>query len=314
MRDSLLWTRRIVLIAVLLPAPYCACAQSAVSKQGQMSGALVEHPERLTGHWETPAGPDSVVGLDINLITKIPGAVTSLASVEQHEEHIYFSAYQRNGAELKGCNGRTQWNGKQLVMHFVPSTKDDRAIDIDLAYNEKLETWTGLFHCGIFSENVTLRRPTPGPNIKVSPLVGTWAGADIQDSGRCLHIVEQSDGAFSGWEDGLQMPGRACYANGLKPPAQSYETYGDWVNVLPTKDRSFSIELDAHSAGCCSHTVTGTLSADNMTLKAEWPQGVLQLSNSTIWRKIQGDSCRVLPKYRSQTALPRCPPGTVVKR
>lgn len=311
-----------MLIVVLLPAPYFACAQSDVSKKGRMTGIIVEHPERLTGLWEAQEGPDSVVGLDIKLITKIPGAVTSLTGVEQHEEQIYFGVYQRHGAELKfgdenylhDPRNDTQWNGNHLVYHYVPRTTDELAFDIDLTFEEKEDTWTGLFHRGSFSEYVTLRRPIPGPNVKVSPLVGTWASSDLSDSGRCLHIVEQSDGAFAEWQDMLDMPGRGCYANGLMPPGQSDEYYGDRVKVLQKADHTYSIEFNAYSAGCCSHTFTGTMSADNKTLKTVWQPDSIPLSNSSTWRKIQGDSCRVLPNYQPQTALPRCPPGTVVQR
>jgi hypothetical protein len=314
MRDALCWICRLALIALLLHASDNAYTQSTAEKQAQIKGFLVEEPERLSGLWEAPAGPDSVVGLDITLSTKISGAVTSLANVEQHQEQILFRVYQRHGAELKFGGGHTQWDGKRLIMHFVSSTKDDLAIDIDLTYNEKLETWTGLFHCGSFTEDVTLRRPSPGPKVKVSPMVGTWAGAGTSDSGHCLHIVEQSDRVFAGWQDMLKMPGRDCYANGLKPPDQSREYYGEPVKVIQTDDHAFSIVFGAYSAVCCQLTLTGTVSADNSTLNAAWLPGSLQrLPNSLTWRKVQGNSCRVLPNYRQRTTLPSCPPGTVVK-
>jgi hypothetical protein len=295
MRISRVWTAAPALGILLLSILHCAFAQDQTDQPGVMKGKIVARPERLSGLWEMAIGSGEVVGIHLMLITKIEGAATSLTSVPQYLEYLQVGVYQRN-KELKfgdenffgdSGEGGAQWDGKRLLLKFVPRTAEDMAIDLDLTYDEKLETWSGRFHRGGFSGDVILRRPGAG-----NAMTGTWV-SDSPGMNGCVHIVQQLDGTLVGWSDVLQMPGLYRYANGLKPPNESLEHYGNLVKVTQTSPETLLIEFNAYGAMCCSHTFAAIVSADGTIFNGGWQAGPNQYPFKATWSKVHGDSCRL---------------------
>ena len=296
MRISRVWAAAPVLGTLLLPILHCAFVQAQTDQPGVTKGKIVARPERLSGLWEMAIGSGEVIGIHLMVITKIEGAATSLTSVPQYQEHLQVGVYQRD-KELKFGDenyfvdsqqgGGVQWDGRRLQLKFVPRVAGDPAIDLDLTYDEKLDTWSGRFHRGGFSGDVTLRRPGVE-----NAMTGTW----VSDSGGvngCVHVVQQLDGTLEGWSDGLQTPGLDRYANGLKPPDESHEYYGNLVKVAQMNRETFSIEFNAYGGLCCSHTFVGTVSADGATFDGGWQAGPNQMPFKATWSKVPGDSCRL---------------------
>jgi hypothetical protein len=263
---------------------------------------IIEEPERLSGVWETEIGSGKTIGLHFNLITEIEGSPTSLTRILQYEYHLDIGVYQKSGKDLKygdqnyfslSGDGAAFWDGKRLILKFAPPpTSRLPAIDLNLTYDEKQETWTGLFHRDSFSGDVTLRRPNADKSVAASKLAGTWAGTGSPDRIGCLHIVQRPDGTLEGWSDGLQLPGLTRYANGLKAPQKTFEYYGETINVSQTDQAVFSIEFGATSPMCCAHTFVGQLSADGALLDGSWQPGPNQSASKANWKRVLGDSCR----------------------
>ncbi len=274
-------------------------AQSQSTSPGMALGETTTSPERLSGVWETSDGSNGVVGLHFMLTTTIAGAAKTLAGVSQTVESLSVGVFQRKGPELRlgdennfsvGADSGVSWDGKHLAVKWVSRVVSDPAIDIDLIYDKDRQTWSGLFHRGAFSERVTLRRPAVNSGQAASPLTGTWASSRRGVNG-CVHVVQDTDGTLAGWSDDLQLTGLYHYANGLKPPQQSFERYGDLVKVKQTGTTSFSIEFKAYTAMCCSHTYVGTISDDGLTLNGGWQAGPNQTPMNLTWKKKPGDSC-----------------------
>jgi hypothetical protein len=265
-----------------------------------MKGTTVEHPERLSGVWETVVGPGEAVGIHLQLITKIVAEPTSLAHLAQSQEHLSFGVYRRSGKGLNfgdqnffmcGPDEGVSWDGRRLVLHWEPRLITDPAIDLDLSFDEHEQTWSGLFHRGDFSGYVDLRRPAAEPAGEVSPLVGTWADGQPGIS-RCLHVTQQQDGTLVGWTDSLQARVLSDRPNSPKPPDETYEYYGNLVNIARVKNGAFSFEFGVDSALCCSHTVLGSVSAEGLTFSRYSRAETNQLGVNETWRKVPGDSCR----------------------
>ncbi len=132
------------LAILFLPMLYRVCAHAQTEQPGVTKGKIIARPERLSGLWEMAIGSGEVVGVHLMLITKIEGAATSLTSVPQYQEHLHVGVYQRN-KELKFGDenyfgdsqqgGGVQWDGRRLLLKFVPHVAGDPAIDLDLTYD-----------------------------------------------------------------------------------------------------------------------------------------------------------------------------------
>ncbi|QHN04757.1 hypothetical protein FTO74_16375 [Granulicella sp. WH15] len=282
-----------------LVTPIPGYPQSQTERPGLMKGKPVESPEKMSGVWESSDGSQGIVGLHFLLTTKVAGAPTTLAGIPQTEEHLMIGVYQRTSLQLRQGDHNyfmdtpdsgVSWDGKRLVLEWTPRVAGDPAIDLDLIYDKHQEIWSGRFHRGEFSGHVMLRRPTVRGNGAASSLTGTWVSNRPGMNG-CVHIVQGSDGTLMGWSDDLQLSGRYRYANGLKPPEQTFEQYGDLVKAEQTGKNSFSIEFKAYTAMCCSRTYIGILSDDGLTLNGGWQAGPNQTPINLAWRKVRGDSC-----------------------
>jgi hypothetical protein len=107
----------------------------------------------------------------------------------------------------------------------------------------------------------------------------------------CLHIPQQQDGSLTAWSDDLQTLGRVRYANGIQPPAQTREQYGEIAKAKLDASGRITVELRAYTAGCCSHSITASLSPDGQLLSGSWLAGMNQDSSAVEWKKIPGISC-----------------------
>ena len=159
-----------------------------------------------------------------------------------------------------------------------------------MAYDRKTQMWTGQFQRGSFSGHVILRRPASAPETKPSPFVGTWSSGGLEANG-CVHILQGANGELIGWSDDIQLTGLFRYAKGLKPPEYTIEQYGILAGVEQVNRYTVSIEFQADTPMCCSHTFFGAISYDGSTLAVRWPEGVNQAPRNASWKKMLHDSC-----------------------
>jgi hypothetical protein len=90
---------------------------------------------------------------------------------------------------------------------------------------------------------------------------------------------------------GQGNPGRVRYANGIQPPAQTREHYGEIAKAKLDAPDQITVELRAYTAMCCSHPFTAKISDNGMTLSGAWPSGPNQAPRVAEWGEMQGNSC-----------------------
>jgi hypothetical protein len=267
----------------------------------------VDHPEALSGVWETSNGHGGAVGIHIELMTSVSDDADPPAWTPQLWQHLELGVFERKGPELvfgeegyfaddlRG-GGVTLKNGR-LQLHFVSRWEDTPSVDLDLLHQPD-DCWRGRFHRGGFDSVVTLCRPTPDSTVTPSPLVGTWSS----DYGGCIHIFESEPGTFTGWSDALQIPGRTIYGRSEPEPHGLLEAYGDLAKVNLDDSGEVSLEFNAYSGFCCSQLLKGKLSADGSTIQGRFATGLNQFPHTAKWTKMPGDSCvkpSTLPKHPS---------------
>ena len=180
----------------------------------------------------------------------------------------------------------TSWDGHRLTIHLLRA--DLPKVNVDLTWHEETQTWSGLFERSAFREQVLLQRPSS--KALASPFVGTWS--DTRGlMNNCLHIAQQQDGALAAWSDDIQAPGRVRYANGIQPPAQIQQHYGEIARAEVDAHGQIKVELRAYTALCCSHPLTAKLSADGQSLSGAWLAGPNQAPRPVEWRRMPGISC-----------------------
>ncbi len=253
-------------------------------------------PDALAGRWEAPDGHGGAVGMNIIVTTHIDGAPTSITGHVQYEDEFVAGIYQRTGPDVEplgfnffssAAGGGMTWDGHQLAIHLV-GKGDPRKVNLDLIWHEESQMWSGLFERDSFHEHVSLKRPTSMAS--ESPLVGTWSDkAGMMNN--CLHISQEKDGALTAWSDDLQTPGRMRYANGIQPPTQTMEHYGEIAKAKMDAPDQITVELRAYTAMCCSHPFTAKLSADGQSLSGSWLPGPNQAPRPVTWLRMPSDSC-----------------------
>jgi hypothetical protein len=284
-----------ILTILLFVAYGCAWAQEKRSPPD---------PDAIAGRWEAPDGQGGAVGMNIIITTHIDGAPTSIAGHVQYEDEFIAGIYQRTGQDVEplgfnffssAAGGGMIWDGHHLAIH--PGGKGDfPKMNLDLIWHEESQTWSGLFERGSFREQVSLKRPTS--TASKSPFVGTWSDkAGMMNN--CLHISQEKDGALTAWSDDLQTPGRLRYANGIQPPTQTMEHYGEIAKAKMDAPDQITIELRAYTAMCCSHSFTAKLSTDGQSLLGSWLVGSNQVQRPLIWVRMPSNSC--VSASRSET-------------
>jgi len=311
----------LLLAALVTPGfwPQSSVTTGAEANPGDRSFYLdqpVGHPEALSGIWEASNGQGGAVGIHMVLMTNVSGDADPPAWTPQKWQHLEFGVFQRKGPEMAfGEEGFfaddprggsvTLQNGR-LRLHFISTWKDTPSVDLDLMRQEG-DCWHGRFHRGSFDSVVTLCRPTPGSEVRQSPLVGTWAQFTGLGSG-CIHIAQIGRDTFAGWSDSLEIPGKVIFGNNIPGPHWLFQEFGTLARVHMNEDGEVSLELGAYNPMCCSRTFKGHLSTDGNMIVGDFPPGTNQSPHAAVWTKMAEDSCvdpATLPK-----ALPKaCPPG-----
>ena len=262
----------------------------------QQDASLIPSPEALAGRWEAPDGHGGAVGMNIVLTTYIHGTPASLVGQPQFEEEFTVGVYQRTGPDVEpfGFNffnapqfGAT-WDGHRLGIHLTGKA-DLPTTDVELVWHPESQTWSGLFERGPFRKQVVLKRPVSKST--KSPFVGTWFEKGGGMMNNCVHIAQQQDGVLAAWSDDIMIPGRVRYANGIKPPAQTREHYGEIAKAKLDAPDQITVELRAYTAMCCSHSFTAKIAENGTTLSGAWPSGPNQSPGVVEWEKMQGNSC-----------------------
>ncbi len=234
--------------------------------------------------------------MNIIITTHIDGVPMSIAGHPQYEDEFSVGLYQRTEPDVKplGFNffsrtegGPMTWDGHQLTIHLL-GKNDLPNVNVDLIWNEGSQTWSGLFERGSFSRRVSLTRPTS--TTPESSLVGTWFDKD-GSMNNCVHISQEKHGALTAWADDLQTPGRIRYTNGMQPPTQTTEHYGEIAKAKMDASDQITVELRAYTAMCCSHPFTAKLSADKQSLSGIWLAGPNQAPRPVKWLRMPSNSC-----------------------
>jgi hypothetical protein len=253
-------------------------------------------PDALAGRWETPDGHGGAVGMNVIVTTYIDGTPSNIAGHAQHVSNITVGLYQRTGPDVEelgfsffpaAIDGGTNGDGYRLVIQF-PGRGAISAVNLDLVWHEQSQTWNGLFESGAFRGQVSLQRPASKSS--VSPFAGAWSRTHAMMN-NCLHIAQQQDSSLTAWSDDLQALGRVRYANGIQPPAQTREQYGEIAKAKLDASGQITVELRAYTAGCCSHSFTARLSPDGQLLSGSWLTGPNQDPSEVEWKKMPGISC-----------------------
>jgi hypothetical protein len=261
-------------------------------------GIPVDHPESLSGLWETSNGKGGAVGIHLLLTTNAPADATTLDGIQQLWLNLEVGVYARKDSTIQfgemnyfsdsPRGGNVSYEDGRLQLHFVAPLSGDNSIDLDLKHKED-GSWTGWFHRGSFDSTVTLRRPHPDSG-KESRIVGTWLETRSVTSS-CVHIAQTSATGYVGWSDALQILGEMRFANGIPRAKFAMERYGELMAVSLQNSSSISLQLYAYNAMCCSHRFVGTLSEDGASIQGIWPPGANQAPHDALWRRMAEDSC-----------------------
>ncbi len=290
-------SRYLTLIAVPCVGLFTFAIQA--QERSFYQGKPVQHPEALSGLWETSDGRGGAIGIHLLLDTSVPGDATSLNGATQSWQELQVGVFERRGSAMQTGEanyfadsvrgGGLRFENGRLTLHFVSSFAGAPSIDLDL-HQQLGERWAGRLHRGSFDAQVILRRPgSPGVN-GTSPIVGAWS--DSSTPGRtCMHIVEEAPGEFTGWSDALLTWGSVTVAPHVARPTTAMQHYGELMKVRPEGAGRFSFELYAYSGVCCSHTFTGLPEAHGDRMEGFWPAGANQAPRKSSWRKMRGDSC-----------------------
>lgn len=80
------------------------------------------------------------------------------------------------------------------------------------------------------------------------------------------------------------------YVNGLQPPDEVFERYGEPARVKLIGADQLTVELGAYAATCCSHPFVAKLSDGGNALVGERPAGPNQAPGPVKWTRVQGSS------------------------
>jgi len=292
-------------------------------------GQSIDHPEDLSGMWETFNEHGGAIGIHLEVMTSVSGDARPILWSPQTWQHLNLSVFERKGPELafgeenyfadnvRGSSVKLE--DGHLQLHFVaPQTnrsqaqidairalgiEEPSAVDLDLM-RQPDGCWHGRFHRGSFDSMVTLCRPMRGSADAVSPLAGTWSS----DNDDCIHIFQTGPGSFIGWSDALEVPGRVVFGPNIPGPHQLYQNYGALAKIHLANNGEVSLELGAYNPICCSHLFIGTLSSDGSTLQGNFPPGPNQAPHAATWTKLSSDFC-VDPASLYRLKPIACPPG-----
>jgi hypothetical protein len=284
---------RLVPLILFIFLPSRVPAQQPQPARGTMRGFVIDHPERVSGSWEVK-GDHAIYGLHIQLASRVDGAPITLIGVQQIFHSASIQVYERTGPTRKLGDGnwfsdespQTLWTDRHLVLKQAASQIGPE-IQLDLTFDPVSDSWSGRFRRGTFDRSVTLLRPHPETAVARSPFVGTWSRP--APGNNCIHIVQTGSETLAGWSDDLATPGASRYANGIRPPVETFEQYGSIALVEAVSPGAVLIELKALTPACCSITYAGKLTPDGKKIRS----GDAMWSN---WTRVRGNSCVAAPR------------------
>jgi hypothetical protein len=290
---------RLVPLILFIFLPSRVPAQQPQAGTGTMRGVVIDHPERLSGSWEVK-GDHAIYGLHIELTTTVDGAPRTLIGVQQIFHNASIQVYERTGPTRKVGDGnwfsdespQTLWTDRHLILKQAASQIGPE-IQLDLTFDPVSDTWSGRFRRGTFDRSVTLLRPHPETAVAKSPFVGTWSRPALANN--CIHIMQTGSESLASWSDDLATPGAIRYANGIRPPVETFEHYGSIALVEVVSPRTVLIELKALTAGCCSVTYTGNLAPKGGAIQGTLGGDAMRSS----WTRARGNSCVAEPAART---------------
>jgi hypothetical protein len=286
---------RLVPLILFIFLPGCVPAQQPQPARGTMRGFVIDHPERMSGSWEVK-GDHAIYGLHIELTTRVDGAPSTLIGVQQVFHSASIQVYERTGPTRRAGDGnwfsdeppQTLWTDRHLVLKWS-APRIGPEIQLDLTFDPASDSWSGRFRRGTFDRSVTLLRPHPETALAKSPFVGTWSRPGLGNN--CIHIVQTGNESLAAWSDDLATPGAMRFANGIRPPVETFEHYGSIALVEVIPPRTVLIELKALTAGCCPITYAGNLAPNGGEIQGA-RGGDAMRSN---WTRVRGNSCVAEP-------------------
>jgi hypothetical protein len=319
----------IFVLALSTGLPTMAHGQASVTTEGEIAPAdrsfhlnqPVDDPESLSGVWQAPDGHGGAVGIQLSLGTMLSGDADPPRWTPQSWQYLEVGVFHRTGSQLEFEDqsnfsdsvrgGNVVLDHGHLLLHFIPSVWKDSAVDLDLV--RQLDgCWAGRLHRGNFDSQVQLCRPTGGPGVDPSPLVGTWVQNE-HTGDNCMHIAQTAPGAFIGWSDALQIPGSILFAPTIPTPHRLFQHFGELMKVDAAEHGRVELVFNPYNAMCCSRNYIVRLSADGSTLSLEAPSGAKGGPRSLPWKKMPGDSC-VNPAELQNARIQPCPPGQRKRR
>ena len=277
-----------VIKQTLLPIVLTAFLNGAhsASPHAPLLGSVITHPEQISGIWESE-NTQPVLGLNIQLTTKIFGQRTTLSGVPQHVSEVFVGLYERNDISsiwprrfLAADSESVQVTSRTIQVHQAGVMAKD-AVDLNLIFDPLHDQWSGMTRMDNIAGRITFSRPHPDSGTAKTALVGTWEHFDPLPI--CLHVAQQSISSMVAWSDQLQLPGLIRCANRSKPPSEAVERYGVMSQVDLASPSSMLIQLGAFAAGGTSHTEIGKLTTNPNVMSAGQAM--------EPWRRIPGDSC-----------------------
>lgn len=259
--------------------------------------------------WETPDGEGGAVGIRLRLMTTLSADIVPPQWTPQSWQHLEVEVFRRkeSGPGFGDANafsdsvrgGSVTFNDRRLQLHFVSTYRDAYSTDLDLT-EQPDGCWHGQFHRGAFNSVVALCRPTPGPGLVRSPLVGTW----FEGQSTCIHIAQNGPGTFAGWSDTIAIPGRVQFAPGVPGPHQLFEDFGSYAKVDLDDTGKVSLVFGTYGGMCCPLEFDGRLSADGSALRGAFLSGPNQSPRAATFTRMRGDSCVDPAAVRKQEARP----------
>lgn len=282
---------RLVPLILFIFLPSRVPAQQPQPARGTMRGSVIRHPEMLSGYWEAK-GDHAVYGLHIQLITRVDGAPITLTGARQIFHSALIGVYERTGPTRKFGDGswfsddsaQVLWTDRHLVIK-QSATRTGPEVQLDLTFDPVSISWSGRFRRGTFDRSVTLLRPHPETGTARSPFTGTWSLP--APGNNCIHIVQTGSESLAAWSDDLETPGAYRYANGIRPPVETFEQYGSIALVELASPRAVLIELKALTTGCCSITYGGKLTPDGKEIQSGESGSAIRNN----WVRMKGNSC-----------------------